>query len=737
MTQSIRRLLLAVSIAAIAILPMQAVAQGITSRTAQGDIIIVPGTTPLTAPVEDAVRAAFLSAGTRMKLNTYYAPTSQQVKGNWYFISMAGFDQLNASGNWSLEDGQAWFGLVLVTRSPNGTWSGAVEGTPEYAALLKLVPQTALSPSARLNLDPAFRQSAAPQVLRFPWQSGTSMMYGVKSVHEGGFAILGTYKAVDLLSDGDISAGHAPNKLLAATSGSIDYVCDDGTSLAIRIDDLLYVHLLRNPNLTVGYTFSKGDVIGQLRTGSFNSVCGYADQAPNWFHIHWAFPTGDTFQAGGWTLNLSDQLWHRGAETRGVYGWLLAEDEPWHSEYFSDRNLTTSCADAWDYTVYVFKQFGTNAQPPADGCPSQSYSVRMTRKATFAGGDYTFHVERRGAVRLSVDGQPVINAWRSGNGGIDATRTLSGVHEVKLEFLKTIDPAAVNVWWYGAGALPAAPAPDPALWRAEYFGNRDLQGRPAVVLNEDGPINHDWGANGPGYDLPAEDFSARYTRMVDFACGRYRFNVHADDGVRVTVGKQAIVDSWKEQVGDFQPEVDLAGESLPVTVEYFQRGWGAALRVDWELISTSGCGGPNPDLRPYVPYGQKSPVVPYTFAGMSVTSTLYISQPTYFNWYFINNSVTTTVRSFAVELYIDGTRAARNIFTDIGPGQVGAVNYWSTTIITPGEHTVKLVVDPDNNVTESDKANNTWQGTFTWQPARQPTSFDWYGAERTFATNGW
>ena len=228
---------------------MQAVAQGITSRTAQGDIIIVPGTTPLTAPVEDAVRAAFLSAGTRMKLNTYYAPTSQQVKGNWYFISMAGFDQLNASGNWSLEDGQAWFGLVLVTRSPNGTWSGAVEGTPEYAALLKRVPQGVLSPSARLNLDPAFRQSAAPQVLRFPWQSGTSMMYGVKSVHEGGFAILGTYKAVDLLSDGDISAGHAPNKLLAATSGSIDYVCDDGTSLAIRIDDLLYVHLLRNPNL--------------------------------------------------------------------------------------------------------------------------------------------------------------------------------------------------------------------------------------------------------------------------------------------------------------------------------------------------------------------------------------------------------------------------------------------------------------------------------------------------------
>ena len=737
MTHTIRSVCLAVVIAAMSIAPMRAAAQDAAARAAQADVIILPGTTPLAAPVEEAVRGAFRSASTRMKLNTYYAPTSQRNSGAWYFISMAGFDALNSNQSWSLEDGQAWFGLVLVTRSPNGTWSGAVEGTPEYAALLKRVPPGVLSPVARQNLDPAFRQRAAPQVLRFPWQSGTSMMYGIRAVHEGGFAILGAYKAVDLMSDGDLSQGHAPNRLLAATAGSIDYVCDDGTSVAIRIGDLLYVHLLRNPNLTVGQTFAAGDEIGQLRTGSFNSMCGYADQAPNWFHVHWAFPAADNFQAGGWTLNMGDQLWHRGAETRGVYGWLLAEDAPWHSEYFSDRAFTTPCADTWDYTVYIFKQFGAGGQPPVAGCPSRTFGVRMTRKATFAGGDYTFHVERRGALRLSVDGRPVIDAWRSGSGGIDATQALSGVHEVKLEFLKIVDQPAASVWWYGPGALPQADAPDPAQWRAEYFANRDLQGRPVVVVNEAGPLNHDWGSNGPGYELPAVDFSARFTRMVDFACGRYRFNVHADDGVRVKVGKQTIVDSWKEQVGDFQPEVDLAGGALPVTVEYFQRGWGAVLRVDWELISTSGCSGPLADLRPYIPYGQSAPVVAYTFAGIDVTTTLYAGQPAYFNWYFVNNSVTTTVRSFAVELYLDGTRSARNIYTDIAPGQVGAVNYWSTTVITPGEHTVKLVVDADNSVAESDKANNVWQGTFTWQPPRQQAMLDWFGRLRALARSAW
>jgi hypothetical protein len=111
----------------------------------------------------------------------------------------------------------------------------------------------------------------------------------VRAVYNAGF--FSGWKAVDFLSDGNTSAGHAPNRLLAAASGSISYVCRDGTSVVIRIGGLLYAHLLDNGNLTIGHYFDQGDEIGQLRAGSFNDNCGWASQGADWFHVHWGFPT--------------------------------------------------------------------------------------------------------------------------------------------------------------------------------------------------------------------------------------------------------------------------------------------------------------------------------------------------------------------------------------------------------------------------------------------------------------
>ena len=601
MIQSLRVLFVTSAILAILAMtsfPLTVFAHDTVSAPPPGEIIIIPGTATLNASLDRAVRASFRNAAAVFTLHPYYTVTGLQQNRGWYFISMAGLDTPpSRNQRWSLEDGQAWMGLVLAMRNATGIWSSAVEGTPAFSALLDKVPPTVLSASAKLSIDPARRRGALPDIYRFPWQAGASMMYGMKGIHEGGFAILGTYKAVDLLSDGDISAGHAPNSLLAAAPGAINCVCDDGVSVAIRIGDLLYVHLMRNPKLTVGYSFASGEEIGRMRTGWFNSVCGYADQAQNWFHVHWAFPAGDTFQAGGWTLDLRDQLWHRGTETRGIYEWLTADSPRWHAEYFSDADLSARCNEGDEEAIFLFKQWdsaGDRAAPPENCAQAERFSARFSRPASFPGGNYTFHVEHRGGVRLKIDDQPVIGAWDGGSDGITATLALSGMHDVTIEFVKTTDSPLVNVWWYGPGALTplaSAGASVPAIqgWRAEYFGNRDLWGQPVVVLNQDGPINHDWGLHSPGYGLPKEDFSARYTRLAEFKCGRYRFNVHADDGARIRVGDRLVLDAWREQVADFQLFVDLPGGNLPVLVEYFQRGQNAALAVDWQRVAGSSC----------------------------------------------------------------------------------------------------------------------------------------------------
>src|SRR5207248_3265609 len=119
---------------------------------------------------------------------------------------------------------------------------------------------------------------------------------------------------------------------------------------------------------------------------------------------------------------------------------------------------------------------------------------------------------------------------------------------------------------------------------------KSLSFTPTLSLNEGtGPLNHNWGGDGPGYGLPSDGFSARFLRTVGFNCGRYRFDVGSDDGVRVWVGDQQILDKWQDQTGTFAPEVVLSGGSLVVRVEYYEAGGNANLQVSWTRLSDEGC----------------------------------------------------------------------------------------------------------------------------------------------------
>ena len=90
----------------------------------------------------------------------------------------------------------------------------------------------------------------------------------------------------------------------------------------------------------------------------------------------------------------------------------------------------------------------------------------------------------------------------------------------------------------------ATDAPPPSnVWRASYFDNRNLQGQP-VVVQEATTINFIWGANPPVAQLPADSFSARFERVVDFNEGFYRFSINADDGVRFWIDGKFVLDEW-------------------------------------------------------------------------------------------------------------------------------------------------------------------------------------------------
>jgi hypothetical protein len=115
--------------------------------------------------------------------------------------------------------------------------------------------------------------------------------------------------------------------------------------------------------------------------------------------------------------------------------------------------------------------------------------------------------------------------------------------------LPTWTPAPLPTWtpwptWTPVPPATATPAPVEG-WRAEYFTNPSLQGAPAMV-RIDPAVRFNWGFGSPAPGIPADNFSARWTRTVWFDPGHYRFLARVDDGVRVWLIGSQIIDDWRD-----------------------------------------------------------------------------------------------------------------------------------------------------------------------------------------------
>jgi PA14 domain len=118
-------------------------------------------------------------------------------------------------------------------------------------------------------------------------------------------------------------------------------------------------------------------------------------------------------------------------------------------------------------------------------------------------------------------------------------------------------------------------------WKAEYFNNRDLTGTPVFVENlGDGSqgFSRNWGTAAPNNNTPPDNFSARMTTQRSLAPGLYQIKVQADDGVKVKVGNQSVIDRWFDQPfvtnsGYFRSN----GGTVPITVDYYERSGSAAI----------------------------------------------------------------------------------------------------------------------------------------------------------------
>ncbi|UCC65143.1 MAG: hypothetical protein JSV36_08970 [Anaerolineae bacterium] len=278
------------------------------------------------------------------------------------------------------------------------------------------------------------------------------------------------------------------------------------------------------------------------------------------------------------THRIQVEYYEHGGEALIQLWWEKAEYYPnWKGEYWSNRDLSGSPVLVRNDREVNFNWAGSS---PAPRLPADNFSARWTRDVEFEAATYRFHALVDDGVRLWVDHNPIIDAWYDGSTHeVTANTSLTqGTHSLRVEYYEHTGDAQVRVWWE---RISSPSYPD---WKGEYWANRDLSGKPALVRN-DPAIDFNWGRNAAAPGLPDDNFSVRWSRQVNFETGIYRFKARADDGIRFYLDGHRILDEWHDSIGDtaYQVELTLTGKHQLV-VEYYEHGWDAWVRFWWKRL---------------------------------------------------------------------------------------------------------------------------------------------------------
>lgn len=316
-------------------------------------------------------------------------------------------------------------------------------------------------------------------------------------------------------------------------------------------------------------------------SGSFDDgIRVYVDNIPvvdRWTYENASYSVDKVISAGPHVLRV--EYFESGGGARAAFdyarvGEVESEDTGFAGEYYANRALDGLPAlTRTDKTI----DFNWAAGSPAAGIPADDFSARWRKTITVPAGNYEFTVTADDGVRLYVDGTKVLDKWIfQAPTAYQVIRSLGeGTHQIVLEYFEAGGDAVARFGYAPTDQSPEVPPPAEPVFTGEYFDNTALSGAP-VLTRADDAIDFDWGAGSPSAEIPADFFSARWTRTQEYQGGTYRFTVTGDDGVRVLVDGQLVIDGWSYQPPtSYSADVALTAGSHTVVVEYFEHTGGA------------------------------------------------------------------------------------------------------------------------------------------------------------------
>jgi beta-glucanase (GH16 family) len=116
----------------------------------------------------------------------------------------------------------------------------------------------------------------------------------------------------------------------------------------------------------------------------------------------------------------------------------------------------------------------------------------------------------------------------------------------------------------------------------DYFDNADLTA--LKVTRVDASVNFNWGTGSPDPSVGVDTFSVRWSGSVTpLFSETYTFFVRTDDGARLWVNGQQLVNRWIDQgTTEVSGTIALvAGQSYAIKMEYYDNGGSAVAQLSW------------------------------------------------------------------------------------------------------------------------------------------------------------
>lgn len=279
----------------------------------------------------------------------------------------------------------------------------------------------------------------------------------------------------------------------------------------------------------------------------------------------------------------------------------LRQGASWSAQFFNDVYLNGDMVYSTQASSLAF-DWGLGSAGP--GVNNDNFSARFASDPYFETGTYRFFILADDAVQLWIDfppnQQPAFGNFNNPQPGqliTFDTFISAGSHHIQVDYRELTGTAYLYVTWANLATNPnpspnfpsPAQAPSPVIsgaWTGQYFTNAYLSGLPAITVQENSPT-HDWGAGEPTAGIPADYFSARWVATVSLNAGTYQVTARADDGIRVYVNAQLIINEFHTASGQtYSVTVSLPTGTHTITVEYYEATGTASL--DFSMTAAQG-----------------------------------------------------------------------------------------------------------------------------------------------------